>query len=368
MGHGDSGETLPCRLDGFGPGVGGMSELTDWCLTLTEGNGMKITWMSAVVVLTILMASLGSRQAVAAEFVLETAAASNAQATAAQNATVPEPATDNGEKATAPENTAAETPAADGAADGVKPWTLPQLCTLQQLGINMSGWVDQGMTFNSLSPSDRWNGPIATNDRSNEYELNQAWLSWERKIKPDNCGWDIGGRIDAVYGTDWRYGDSYGLESNINTRDQLYGLSLPQFYMEVAYNDLTVKLGHYACVMGYEVVAAPGNFFYSHSYCLGYSEEVLATGVQAEYKLSDQWSANAGFNRGWNMFEDINHDMDVLCGLKWHNQDNTSSLSFEIDIGPQDPLGIENRWDYALVFKQTINRQVALRAPAEQRR
>ena len=62
------------------------------------------------------------------------------------------------------------------------------------------------MTFNSLSPTNRWNGPVFTNDRSNEYEMNQLWLGWERAVKTDGCGWDIGGRIDLMYGSDWRYG------------------------------------------------------------------------------------------------------------------------------------------------------------------
>ena len=74
----------------------------------------------------------------------------------------------------------------------------------------------------------------------------------------------------------------------------------------MGYNDLTVKIGHYAAVMGYEVVPAPGNFFYSHSYELAYAEDILVTGVQADYKLNDNWSVNGGFNRGWFMFEDDN--------------------------------------------------------------
>ena len=99
-------------------------------------------------------------------------------------------------------------------------------------------------------------------------------------MKTDGCGWDIGGRIDLSYGTDWRYGDCYGLENHIDAKHDLYGLVIPQFYLEVAYNDLTVKMGHYAACMGYEIVPAPGNFFYSHSYALGYSEPILATGVR----------------------------------------------------------------------------------------
>ena len=179
--------------------------------------------------------------------------------------------------------------------------------------------------------------PVVTNDRSNEYEMNQCWVSFAKPVKTDGCGWDLGGRIDAFYGTDWRYGDSPGLESNIDAKNRLYGLCFPQIYAEVGWNDLTVKIGHYAVLMGYEIVPAPGNFFYSHSYELGYAEPVLTTGVQAEYKLSDNWTVNSGFNRGWGTFDDNNESLDYLGGAKWHNDKNTTSLSFEIDVGPRIP-------------------------------
>lgn len=252
-------------------------------------------------------------------------------------------------------------PAGDGAGDGAsadpKPWTLPQPCLLEKAGIHVSGWLQQGLTFNPQCPGDDTNGPVATNDRANDYELNQFWLTAERVTKTDGDGFDIGGRIDACYGTDWRYGDCLGLENRINAPNDLYGLVLPQFYFEVAYNDLTVKLGHYAVCLGYEIVPAPANFFYSHSYALT-SEPILTTGVQADYKLSKNWSINAGFNRGWNTFEDDNDKFDFLGGVKWHNDDNTTSVSYEIDVGPQDPAGVDSRYVYALVVKQQLTKKL----------
>ncbi len=149
--------------------------------------------------------------------------------------------------------------------------------------------------------------------------MNQFWLTLAKPVNTNGCGWDFGGRVDLLYGTDWRYGDSLGLETNIDAQNRLYGFDLPQFYAEVGYNDLTVKIGHYAALMGYEVVPAPGNFFYSHSYELAYAEAVLVTGVQAEYKLSNNWSVNGGFNRGWGVFSDDSGDLNFLGGAKWHN-------------------------------------------------
>jgi hypothetical protein len=273
---------------------------------------------------------------------------------------LPKTAASAGTAAAEPASTATEQ-AADQASVGEgpgpgepQPWRIPQPCFLQALGIETYGWIDQGVVFNSLSPSDRWNGPVVTADRSNDYELNQVWFGFERKVDTKGCGFDVGGRIDIMYGSDWRYGDSYGLETHLDYQHQLYGLILPQMYLEVAYNDLTVRLGHWAPSIGYEVVAAPGNFFYTHSYALAYSEPVLVTGMQADYKLSDQWNVIGGFNQGYMVFDDGNAQLNFLGGVKWHNDDTKTSVSFMLDAGNQELQGITQLFDYSLVFKQQL--------------
>ncbi len=238
-------------------------------------------------------------------------------------------------------------------------WTIPQPRALKSLGIKTFGWLEQGATFNSLSPSDRWNGPVATNDRSNEYEMNQMWLGFERAIDThDGGGFDVGGRVDLCYGSDWRYGDSVGLETAFENQDQLYGLVLPQFYGTVGYNDLTVKIGHYAACMGYEVVPAPANFFYSHSYALCYSEPILVTGLEADYRLSDHWNVIGGFNRGWQVFDNGDSNLNFLGGVKWHNDATKTSVSYMLTTGPQDDSGNTNRFSYALVLQQHLTEKL----------
>ncbi len=234
-----------------------------------------------------------------------------------------------------------------------EPWKLPQPCALQQRGIMMGGWVQQGITFNSTNPTDGFNGPVATNDRAGEYELNQAWLYFFRPTNTGGCGWDVGGRFDIIYGSDWRYGMSYGLEDKIDNRNRLYGLVLPQFYGEVAYNDLTVRAGHYAAAFSYEQIPAPLNFFYSHSYMMT-AEPILVTGMDATYALNDQLKVTGGFNRGWMMYEDNNENLDFLGGLKWTSCNQKSALSFNVTTGPQDNAGEQDIFLYALVFRQEI--------------
>ncbi|MDZ7615989.1 MAG: porin [Patescibacteria group bacterium] len=242
--------------------------------------------------------------------------------------------------------------AAVAAADAPQPWTLPQPTVLESRGIRMGGWLQQGITFNSRHTTDGYNGPVATNDWDGEYQMNQLWLYLSRPTNTGGCGWDWGGHIDLIYGTDWRYGVNYGLEDRINGAGQSYGLVMPQAYFEVAYNDLKVRAGHFAGILGYEAVPAVLNPFYSHSYAMGYTEPLLVTGVMADYQLTDRWLIQAGVHRGWMMWEDMNNSLDFMGGLKYTTDDQRSSLAYSVSVGPQDPGGNASRFASSLVWKR----------------
>jgi hypothetical protein len=222
----------------------------------------------------------------------------------------------------------------------------------------MGGWLQQGVTFNEHNAADGFNGPVATNDWDDEYQMNQLWLYFDRPADNGGCGWAWGGHVDMLYGTDWRFGVNHGLENRINSLDnQSYGMVIPQAYAEVAYNRLSVKLGHFAGILDYEVVPGPPNPFYSHSYCYGYTVPQLVTGVMADYKWTDQFSIQAGFHRGWMMFEDTNDDLDFMGGVKWTSPDKRTSLAYAISTGPQDLAGDNDRFVYSLVAKRQITKR-----------
>lgn len=240
-------------------------------------------------------------------------------------------------------------------AGGAQPWRLPQPACFQDTGITWGGWLQQGITFNAQVPRDRFNGPVATNDRHAEWQMNQAWLFLNRPIDTGGYGWDLGGRIDMIYGSDARFGVNWGLENRINGDDQPYGVVFPQMYLEVGYNDLSVKLGHFAGLLSYEQVPAVANFFYSHSYFMAMTEPLLVTGLMADYKLNDRWSVQAGFHRGWMMWEDLNNELDFMGGVKFAASER-AALRYALDIGPQDPVfGRQNRVANSFLWEQTLS-------------
>jgi len=233
-----------------------------------------------------------------------------------------------------------------------KQWKLPQPCFLQEHKTVLGGWLQQGITFNDHS-SDGFNGPVATNDLASEYQMNQMWLYLHRPADNGGCGFAWGGHIDIMYGTDGRFGINKGLEDNIyGFNRETYGIVIPQFYLELAYNDLSVKLGHFAGILDYEAVPGPMNPFYSHSYSYGYTVPQLVTGFLADYKLTDQLSIQGGMHRGWMQFEDYNDSWDVMAGVKWQSCDKRTEVRYAISTGKQTfPWNDENRFVHSLVLQ-----------------
>jgi hypothetical protein len=183
--------------------------------------------------------------------------------------------------------------------------------------------------------------------------LNQLWLYGEKSADTEGCGFAWGGRFDALYGEDWRFTYANGLEvamdgtNNWNSQ-RFFGLALPQLYAQVAYNDLSVKLGHFFTIIGYEVVPATGNFFLSHAYTMQYGEPFTHTGALATYALSDNVSVSGGFTRGWDNWEDNNEDLDFLGGVTLTG-DEGGSVAFGITTGDYNAAGNLNRTMYSVV-------------------
>ncbi len=156
---------------------------------------------------------------------------------------------------------------------------------------NIGGWTEMGYTSNNVPLSQAYDDLLSFGDVPDNVNLNQQWMFLEKTVD-GTCGWDLGGRVDAVYGTDAQKTQSFGNpEGGIRNRGffdaswdhGIYGFAMPQLYGEVAYHDLAVKVGHFFTPMGYEVIPATGNFFYTHSYTMFNSEPFTHTGALATY-------------------------------------------------------------------------------------
>lgn len=172
----------------------------------------------------------------------------------------------------------------------------------EHCGWSAGGWLQLG--YHS-----RDNAIFNTN--KDNLQLQQAWLYAEKAIDT-SCGFDIGGRVDYLYGTDGPNTQAFGTDPSgwDNSWDHggQYGHALPQLYVEAGYGDLSVKVGHFYTIIGYEVVPATGNFFYSHAYTFNNSEPFTHTGALATYNASEDVSIWAGYTLGWDSGFDDNGD------------------------------------------------------------
>ncbi|HEV3339091.1 MAG TPA: outer membrane beta-barrel protein, partial [Pirellulales bacterium] len=124
----------------------------------------------------------------------------------------------------------------------------------------LSGWLAQGYVWNAYGRKDNFNGPVTWMDRANEWQMQELYLYSTKPTDTKGEGWDLGYRADAFYGTSYRWDTEAGLESTFN-KGQFYGLAITQFYGEVAYNDLKVKVGHFISPVGFYTVGTYLNFF-----------------------------------------------------------------------------------------------------------
>jgi hypothetical protein len=250
---------------------------------------------------------------------------------------------------------------------------------LEKRGIKTYGWIDAGIGANNWGSP--FNGPITFNDRNWQGQMNQLYLVNERVMDLEDGGFDWGGRVDLLYGTDYIYTTARGLDGNlfnqpngagavgapswVSSKD--YGLAMPQLYGEVGAGNHAVKFGHFYTIIGYEVVPAIGNFFYTHAYTMQYGEPFTHTGILDTWTPNDQLTVYAGITNGWDNFSDpinsviINNPGTIgatsnaafLGGVSFKNSDQSQSLTTTVSSG-NEPVFVSGAPLNTLVGNRSI--------------
>jgi len=265
----------------------------------------------------------------------------------------------------------------------------------------VGGWIDQGATWNTTSARTKQNLPMKFNDRFNEYQLNQFYLTMGRNAANSGCSWDVGGRVDLLYGSDYLWTSAIGLEThttaggfywddpaflpskwNGNDGPRLgtsrnasrFGLAMPQAYAELyvpVHYGLNVKVGHFYSIMGCESVMSPENFFYSHSYSMMYGKPMTHAGFLFSQKLTPQWTGIFGLTRGWDTWEDPNGKLSYLAGFRWNSWDRRTEFSWVAASGNEtvttDPVTFQPgsrtgaiRSNYSMVLSHQLTSRLKL--------
>ncbi len=238
-----------------------------------------------------------------------------------------------------------------------------QIGFLKEHGINGGGWASMGGTYSTDNPGNHNNSPVTFNDRSGEFQLNQLNLFLKRAVDMESNAWDFGGRMDLMFGTDSQFTQANGWDKNLITENnhRSYDLAIPQAYLEVFAplgNGLTAKIGHFYTIIGHEVVTAPNNFFYSHSYTMQYGEPFTHTGILFDYSLSNNFTLNAGSVAGWDNFNENFSKWNFLGGLSWTNDEATNAVALSVISGDTADANSKNRTMYSLVASHSFTNQL----------
>jgi len=205
---------------------------------------------------------------------------------------------------------------------------------------------------------------LSFRDNPDQLNLDQAWVYFEKEAESNGCSWDWGFRVDAMYGVDAQKTQAFG-NPRANVRNQgtwdasfdngIYGWAIPQAYLEFAKGDWSIIAGRFFTLVGYEVVPAPDNFFYSHALTMFNSEPFTHTGVLATYSGIDNVELYGGWTLGWDTGFDQN-----FGGSSWlggFSTDLTDNVTFTY-ISTAGNLGFrsagQNGYSHSLVFDFTL--------------
>jgi hypothetical protein len=206
------------------------------------------------------------------------------------------------------------------------------------------GWINGGFIGNTDSPDSKFNGPYNAVDRANEGMLNQAYGILEKNLPL--CDNDIGGRVDVLYGEDFFLAESIGLEKrpdgSPHWNPEYYGLAIPQAYLSIGRQDLSLQVGHFYSVVGYEGLMAPYNFFYSKAYSYQFAGPFTHWGGQLNWQPNDSWTFNLGLTNGWDALDRVSDDIGVVGKVRYDHQPTGVWTSYAVVTGKEfnNPAGL----------------------------
>jgi hypothetical protein len=184
-----------------------------------------------------------------------------------------------------------------------------------------AGWIQMGYHSDNTGLSRARGDLLDFNDVPDDFNLHQLWFYTEKVAEADACSSDWGYRFDLVYGTDAQKTQAFGNSGAPNAEGWdndwdhgVYGWAAPQAFIQYAKGDWSWKIGHWYTPMGYEVVPAIGNFFYSHSLAFFNSEPFTHTGAIGTYTASDTLTYYAGWALGWDTGYDQYRDGNIFIG------------------------------------------------------
>lgn len=257
---------------------------------------------------------------------------------------------------------AAPAPAPAPAWDYTLQGLLDKSGKMKEAGFTFGGWVEASWNYNTQNPAGGANIGRVFDVKAQDPTLNQIVLFLDKTVdlkKP----FDVGGRMEWMWGADARFIHSNGLFDHGTGDGPENQFDLTQLYVDLGFGGLakglTVRVGKFVTPHGWETINPNNNPFYSHSFLFGYAIPFTHTGVMATLNLTDEFYVYAGMTRGWEQsLEDNNDCLDFLGGFKW----TTSKfwLATNLSIGPQQSNNQDYRYLVDVCFSLPIGDRLTL--------
>lgn len=236
-----------------------------------------------------------------------------------------------------------------------RPERAPLMGLLDQIGVakplddarvRVYGHAEASYTWNAQNPFNDFNAGRVFDIQHDELLLNQLAINFERPVDLTKNQFDLGGRVEVMYGNDAAFIHASGLNPYGEEETPEPGddnpfprpdnqFDLTQAYLDVAVpvgNGLRLRLGKFTY---FKQIDPNNSVFYSHSYTFGAALPFTLTGGYGTYVINDQWTFDAGVSRGWDQaLRDNNDAADVFGRVKYRISDETA-IALAFITGPE---------------------------------
>lgn len=208
--------------------------------------------------------------------------------------------------------------------------------------IMFSGSVEAGVNGNVDDPANHTNFGQLFTERANTFRMNQAEATAEKDLDPNATGLDWGFKFEPMYGTDARITHTFGLwdrATNSPYQFDIVEANLQAHVPVVVPGGVDLKAGIYSTPIGYEVINATGNFFYTHSYIFNYGIPLKHFGIISTAhatSLLDVWFGVDTGNQAFipNRWGDNNAAAAILGGFGINNPIPNLTILALTHLGP----------------------------------
>ncbi len=229
--------------------------------------------------------------------------------------------------------------------------------------ITWSGFVDAYYGWNFNQPSNRMNQLRNFDIYENQFGLNLVQLTLREQPQPVGFHLDlgIGTANDIVQGL---LNPLTGGTSPMTTTLDL----VEQAYLSVVVpigSGLTVDVGKFATLMGYEVIATDGNWNYSRSLLFSWAVPYYHTGIRLTYPVKKNLTATLYLVNGWNNVVENNRSKTVALGLNY-SPSSATTITLNGISGFEQPDGVPyGKTDVGeLIVTQQVGEELSLAADA----